>query len=174
MAGTFSFSCSEIDPLDPLDDIIGEAYIYTAVNITINVSLTFDEFDPATDTIQSIEITSDPNDTGIILVSNFDNLSGSANISGQHTLELFTGSEIKYLPKGGTDRVDPVSVASNVANVPENKDVFSVKSDPAQEKIVTYTVTATSTEGSIGSVSYEYIAKQDYSAMRDWLNSYEL
>lgn len=157
MAGTFTFS-----PVS--GTVLGTDNIYTVLNLAVNV--TFIPTD--TETLDHVTISADLSDSGV----NLNDGSSGVTITGQYTMDLFPGLQIKYVPTGGTDKFDVVQIKNNTNDVPPNQEVFDVSPDPNATRTVTYTVTAYGSLGSSAVANYTYIPVQTYDAIHDWVVMY--
>ena len=158
MAGTFDF-----DPVSGTN--LGSDNVYTSINYTINVTFTPDS---GTESLSSVTIVADIADGSISL----NNGTSSCSITGNYTLDLFDSITIKYVDKGSSDKIQTPVVVNKTNLVPANKDVFKVSSDPNIKKTITYTVTATTNQGSSATSTYTYDVIQTYDAIKGWIQDY--
>jgi len=102
-------------------------------------------------------------------------------VSSTVPLSVFDQYSVTYVDKGSSDKImTPITV--EVPDVPDYKDVFIVTVDPREEITITFTGTATTTEGtSVGEFTYpaitdtkqySVIIRQTYDQIRDWVLDY--
>lgn len=157
MSGTFKFT----------PNVISEKEIYSPLNMVFKVIFTPDISTPF-DRLKSVTITTTGTDTNVILTNGVS----SASVTGQYTLALFPNTKVKYVDKGKSDKTQTPIVVNGTEGVPEFKEIISVKPDPIQKISVSYTVIATSLEGSMESKTYTHDVIQTYDKLRDWLLDY--
>ena len=160
MAGTFDF-----DPVSGTK--LGSDNIYTSIDYTINVTFTADD-SSSSESLSSVDIVADINEDSITL----SNGTSSCSIKGNYTLDLFDSITIKYVDKGSSDKIQTPIVVNKTNLVPANKDVFEVSSDLNIKKTITYTVTATTNQGSSATSTYTYDVIQTYDAIKGWIQDY--
>jgi len=151
----------------PTDLLLGEENVQT--NISYDISLTLDTL---TDIITGItaEIT-DQNFSGFFNISvSFTDLTGSIHVSGNVPLDVFDQYSVEHIEQGFSDK-NQTPIIDNLANVPDNREVFKINIDN-RKVISTFLHVNVNTSAGNEAKDFEMKHRQTYDMVHTWCTNY--
>jgi len=141
----------------------------TVIENNFSFAFTASTDDPISDgTITSTVLTAQFTEATAVIVNGVSN----CLIAGKYTAGLFPNSEVKYIPKGKSDKnATPTIIRGSLNRIPQGQELFSLKPDTREQLINTYTITVNTTITS-ASFTYTHIVRQEYSAYKNFISNY--
>jgi hypothetical protein len=89
------------------------------------------------ETVTNVEIVADKPDSGIILSTNFSNVT----VSGSYEDQFNDRGE--YVTRGSSNKIEEPTIFTKLNELPPNEDLYEFIQDPKPQEVITYTVTIT-------------------------------
>ncbi len=167
-------------------DILGTTTVEQNYNFnsTINLETIVLNTSTTVETLESISI--DYGTFPNILDYISHNISGNTiSFSGNFSLAIFDLYKLKYVDKGSSDKI-MTPVITNIADMPDSKDLFEITIDNRQSRSIpivvnliikeTTTVTLVTGEPIINfinyTINYNIVVNQNRDLIKDWIKDY--
>lgn len=95
-----------------------------------------------------------------------------ANFSGQFTLDPFDRTDISFVNKGSSTKLQEPVTVSKTSEVPPQRDIFRAIPDSRQSINAVITATATDNIGNTYTANYTYTLGNNSTLIAEWLKKY--